>query len=155
MTVAIDTNLLLDIQTADPQYFEHSSNVLQRAAEEGALIIGEIVYGELASRMSVDELNAFLADLGVVYQPSSLDALSRSANAYRRYLENRTTETQCPSCGARFTVECPRCGQPVAWRQHLLPDFLVGGHAQTLASSLLTRDRGIFRQFFPNLARYD
>ena len=155
MTVAVDTNVLLDIQTADIRYFERSSDALQLAAEEGVLIIGEVVYGELAARMSADEIDAFLTDLGIVYQPSTLDALSRSGAAYRHYLESPGPGAQCPNCGAQFAVACPTCGQPVAWRQHVLPDFLIGGHAQTLADSLLTRDRGIFRRFFPGLARYD
>ena len=59
MTVAVDTNVLLDVQTADPQHFSRSAEALQRAAAEGALIVGEVVYAELATRMPSEALHSF------------------------------------------------------------------------------------------------
>jgi predicted nucleic acid-binding protein len=58
---------------------------------------------------------------------ASLDAAWRGGQAYREYRK--------------------RGGD----RPPLLPDFLIGGHAQALGATLLTRDPRRFRSYFPDL----
>ena len=46
----VDTNVLLDVFTGDPQWASWSGDALERAGRAGALVINPIVYAELAPR---------------------------------------------------------------------------------------------------------
>jgi hypothetical protein len=47
MITAIDTNILLDILVPNQDFFEASAGAPQEAADEGSLVISDIVYPEL------------------------------------------------------------------------------------------------------------
>jgi len=48
-------------------------------------------------------------------------------------------------------VKCDKCGEIITTRQHIISDFIIAGHAITMADKLITRDRGFYRQYFNNL----
>jgi len=56
MTVAIDTNIPLDILLPDEKYVERSLSLLTSYGKKHLLIISEVVYGELATQFSDEKL---------------------------------------------------------------------------------------------------
>jgi len=113
------------------------------------------VYGtrtELAAGFDSDQtLVRFLGELGVQLDPFSSEALWHAGQAWRRYTRGRGRQVQCPQCGRRFDVRCPVCRSSIVWRQHVIADFLIGGHAIAQAGALITRDPGYYRTYFPEL----
>ncbi len=152
MISALDSNILLDILLPDPSCLEHSKSLLDRGRRKGTLVISEVVYAELSAHFpSKNYLDRFLREVSITLTPSTPEALYEAAQAWRRYLRRRRDGLQCQHCGFTQTVRCHRCGRRIRSRQHILSDFLIGGHAMALAQTLLTRDRGYYRAYFPRL----
>ncbi len=128
MITALDTNILLDILLPNEQFYDLSARALEDATGEGSLVVCDLVYAELcahfASRRHCDE---FLEENGI-----RVESLAREAS----FLASRTWRIYRAQGGKR---------------NRILPDFIIGAHAQTQASRLLTRDRGFYREMFPSL----
>ena len=126
--VFVDSHVILDVATADPQWSDWSSRQLLEALNRGPTLINAIVYGEIAFACDriedVDELlPAHLYDL----RPIPREAAFLAARAHADYRERR--------------------GE----RSMILPDFLIGAHALVERCPLLTRDQRRYRQAFPGL----
>jgi hypothetical protein len=128
MITAIDTNVLLDIMLGHPAHQEASALALAQATADGALIIGEVVYAELAAALERQEaLDGMLEELGVSSVPLGFTGAFEAGQIHTRYRRS----------GGR--------------RERVLADFFVAAHALQHADRLLTRDRGYYRQCFPSL----
>jgi predicted nucleic acid-binding protein len=124
----VDTNVLLDLVTDDPNWAEWSIAQLEAASIAGSLLINDVVYAELSVRYSrIEDLETFLDqnDIEVVAMPRA--ALFLAGKVYAQYRR---------SDGMRTGV---------------LPDFFVGSHATISRLPLLTRDVGRYRTYFPSL----
>jgi predicted nucleic acid-binding protein len=129
---AVDTSVLLDLFLPDPKFVDRSAAALQRANAEGALVICEIVYAELASQFPrKDILDRTLEKLEIRFEALTGDICFVAGRAFRAYLEKGGT------------------------RARILPDFLIGAHAEQSAGRLLTRDRGFYRASFQKLVLFD
>lgn len=156
MITAIDTNVLFDLLIPDTPFGELSQQALERAVQAGQLVISDLVYAELAAHFpSQHELDQFLADTGIEVVPCSPAALARAGRAWVHYRRQRDDTFCCPQCGHTQRVRCGSCGAALHGRQRLLSDFLIGAHALSHADRLLTRDRGYYKTYFPELSLLD
>ena len=152
MITALDTNVLLDVLIPGASHCEESERALTEAARAGALLVSEPVYAELAAHFpNRADLDLFLTDTGIRLEPSRGEALYRAGKAWSEYSRRRPSPLACPRCGATHKVRCARCGATVRPRQHVVADFVIGAHALVQADTLLTRDRGYFATYFPEL----
>jgi len=126
--IFVDTNVLIDVTTEDPTWFEWSRQELNAAAARDELSINVVVYAELSIRYdTIDQVDRVIEDLGVILEPIPPAALFSAGKAFQRYRS---------AGGARTGV---------------LPDFFLGAHAVTIGAPLLTRDTRRYRTYFPEL----
>jgi predicted nucleic acid-binding protein len=125
----VDTNVLLDLVTDDPDWGEWSLARLEEAALAGPVLINDVVYAETSIRYDrIEDLDAMLAQAMIEIAPAPRSALFLAGKAFRQYR---------------------KAGGP---RNGVLPDFFIGAHAAVQGWPLLTRDAGRYRRYFPKLA---
>lgn len=124
----VDTNVLLDLVTDDPNWAEWSVAKLEEAALKGPLCVNDVVYAELSIRYErIEDLDAMLADTAIEIAPPPRAALFLAGKVFIQYRK---------SGGSRTGV---------------LPDFFIGAHAAASGFPLLTRDGRRYRSYFPML----
>jgi hypothetical protein len=124
----VDSNVLLDVLTEDPAWFEWSSRSLQECAQDHILVINPIIYAEVSIGFDrIEDLDAALPERTVERRPIPLEAAFLAGKCFLEYRE--------------------RGGQ----RQSTLPDFFIGAHAAVEKMTLVTRDASRYRTYFPKL----
>lgn len=124
----VDTNVLLDVVTADSAWEPWSRRRLDRAALLGPVLINVVVHAELSvGFLRLEEVDRVLADAGIASAAMPREALFLAGKVFQQYRE---------AGGSRTGV---------------LPDFFIGAHAAVLGIPLLTRDRARYRRWFPTL----
>ncbi|MDQ6751194.1 MAG: type II toxin-antitoxin system VapC family toxin [Actinomycetota bacterium] len=112
----VDSSVLLDIFTEDPEWLDWSQARLIECTRRGPLILNAVILAEVAPRFSlIEDLRSALPSIAQTEEvPASAAFLAGHAHAaYRR------------AGGAREAI---------------LPDFLIGAHAAVTDRPLLTRD---------------
>ena len=128
MITAVDTNVLLDVFRADDRHGPESRERLRSAYDAGAVMICDIVHAELVAAFhDRTTLDAALQQISVSLSPITTAIAYEAGLRWQRYR---------------------RAGGP---RARIITDFLIGAHAVVAADTFLTRDRGFYTTYFPEL----
>lgn len=124
----VDTNVLLDVATDDPEWADWSLRQLDAAALRGPVLINGVVYSEFSVGYArIEEVEAALAAVAIDIAEIPRAALFLAGKAFQRYRAQG---------GKRASV---------------LPDFFIGAHAAVAGVPLLTRDVQRYRAYFPGV----
>jgi len=128
-TVLVDSNVLLDVLTEDPQWCAWSSAELATAADTNRLAINPIVYAEVSIGFErIEELEEALPPDTFARLPLPWPAAFLAGKCFLTYRRAGGT------------------------RRSPLPDFYIGAHAAVERMPLLTRDAARYRTYLPQLA---
>ncbi len=125
----VDSSVLLDVLTADPNWAAWSERQLTAAYDRGPVLINPIIYAEVSAGFArIEDLDAALAPDDFGREPLPFEA---SFLAGKAFLAHRR-----------------RGGV----RRSPLPDFYIGAHAAVRGHRLLTRDPVRVRTYYPSVA---
>ena len=124
----VDSNVLIDIFQPHSAWHGWSGRTLREASAEGRLVVNVIIAAEVGSEfLSEAKLLSSLSSPMFSREDLPWQAAYQAGLAYRDYRQ--------------------RGGE----RDRMLPDFLIGAHAQMAGHRLLTRDSRRYRTYFPQL----
>lgn len=131
MTVTlVDSNVLLDVATADKEWSDWSERALTEAANSSLLAINPIIYAEVSvSFATIEDLDDALPPETFTRVPLPYEAGFLAGKAFLTYRRRRGGLQTTP-----------------------LPDFYVGAHAAIAGFRLLTRDADRYRIYFPTVS---
>jgi hypothetical protein len=140
--ICVDTTILIDILKDEFRPFQEK--LYEALARKEQLVAPVVVYGELLPLFKGAEKKAaeFLSDHRIAVEPLDLDSIRAAARSWLRYLRRKEK------------IRCPGCGRSLPPRVHFLSDFYLGGFASARCDAILTRDRGVYRKYFPKLTGY-
>lgn len=143
MRICIDTTILIDI--LKDEFKSHQEKLYTALSKREDLIAPSVVFAELMPQFNGDIklLHAFLGDHKIRIEPLDLDAVISAATGWMKYLRRKTK------------LKCVQCGNILDVKEHFLSDFYIGGFALTKCNTILTRDRGIYKRYFPDLSGYE
>jgi hypothetical protein len=126
--ILVDTNVLLDVLQDDVQWASWSQSQLESASVVQNLAINPIIYSELSISFGrIEELEAVIAEAGLRVEEVPREGLFLAGKAFLQYRRGRGT------------------------KHSGFPDFIIGAHAAVMHWSILTRDVGRYRTYFPTV----
>lgn len=126
--VLVDSNILIDIATDDPEWAQWSAEALARAGQGARLVINQLIYAEVSVTHSrVETLDAALPEEVFAREPLPWAAGFLAGKVFVTYRRRGGT------------------------RRSPMPDFYIGAHAAVRGYRLLTRDRARYAGYFPKV----
>jgi len=128
MITLVDSNVILDLVTDDPEWAGWSADALSRAADESTLAINPLIFAEVSIRFpKIEQCDELLAPEDFVRLDLPYEAAFLAGKAFVAY-RRRGGERHAP-----------------------LADFYIGAHAAVRGLRLLTRDPRRYRTYFPTV----
>lgn len=129
MTSFVDTNILISLLDDTHEHHQWCVNEVANARLDGPVVITDIVYSEFSIGMgSKADTDQAVTELALERHRPSREALFSAGRAFKQYKE----ENEGP-------------------KLNVLPDFIIGAHAQTEDCSLITCNGRDFIGYFENL----
>ena len=124
----VDSNVLLDLLIPNKEWVDWSAEAVERAANDGPLVINPIIFGEVSIGFTrVEDVEQALSPELFVRAPLPWSAAFLAGKCFVQY-RRRGCEKRSP-----------------------LPDFYIGAHAAVSKFRLLTRDVSRYRTYFPTV----
>ncbi|MFY9708155.1 MAG: PIN domain-containing protein [Desulfobacterales bacterium] len=126
--VLVDSNIILDVFTGDPNWADWSESMLEEYSNVSKLYINSIIYSEISIGFNrIEDLESAIIEAGFQMLDFPKEALFLAGKAILKYKKKR---------GARSSP---------------LPDFFIGAQAAVLNIALVTRDVSRYRSYFPTV----
>jgi len=126
--IMVDSNVILDVVTEDPKWYDWSAGQLEKLAESHTLVINPIIYSEVSIGFDrIEDLDRTLPPDFFRRDPLPWEAGFLAGKCFVKYRR---------SGGKRHSP---------------LPDFYIGAHAAIQGIALLTRDTNRYKTWFPKL----
>lgn len=126
--ILIDSNVLLDIATADVKWLNWSEHQFRRAVSQGPILVNPINYAELAPAFgSASDLDRWFDRAIFQRLPLPYEAAWLASQAFIRYRRGGGTKTS-----------------PLA-------DFYIGAHAAIEGYTVIARNATRYRNYFPQV----
>ena len=126
--IFIDSCVLLDLFTDDPNWAEWSESVLEKYSQTNTLYINSIVYTEISIGFKkIEEVETAITELDIKVLEMPREALFLTGKVFLQYRKNHGTKTSP------------------------LPDFFIGAHTAVSKFDLITRDTSKYKTYFPQV----
>ena len=126
--ILVDSCVLLDLFTNDPDWADWSENILGQFGHTNSLYINSIIYTEVSIGFNrIEEVEAALELAGIKVLEMPREALFLAGKVFLNYRKHKGT------------------------KHSTLPDFYIGAHAIVSDFHLITRDISRFNTYFPDL----
>ena len=124
----VDSNVWIDLIQRDAKWLAWSATQVQGLRQTGALAINPVIYAELVPNYdSSEDLAQFMRLSGAKFMPLSEACAYEAGRAFEQYRRKRGVKTG------------------------VVADFFIGAQAITQGWTLLTRDAGRYRTYFPKI----
>ena len=127
--ILIDSNVIIDVINDEAEWKDWSMGRIAFLGARGRVAVNEIVVAEVAPAMgSLEVFYTEIGKLGIGVESLSDRAAFTAGEAFLGYRMTRRIAGKA-----------------------ILADFFIGGHAEVLGATILTRDPRFYRSYFPKV----